>query len=108
MSEMKLVVVGAAGRMGRTLIRVIAETPGAVLSGAIEREDGVTSEARTPRLAWGSDAASGSEAGRGAADAAGVAASEARRAVAPKKATPLITVRADIADLQVSGTSRRD
>jgi 4-hydroxy-tetrahydrodipicolinate reductase len=39
MTDMKLVVVGAAGRMGRTLVRIIAETPGAVLSGAIERED---------------------------------------------------------------------
>jgi 4-hydroxy-tetrahydrodipicolinate reductase len=37
MSDMKLVVVGAAGRMGRTLIRVIADTPGVVLSGAVER-----------------------------------------------------------------------
>jgi len=34
---MELVVVGAAGRMGRTLIRTIAETPGARLSAAIER-----------------------------------------------------------------------
>ena len=39
MSDMKLVVVGAAGRMGRTLVRIIAETQGAVLAGAIERED---------------------------------------------------------------------
>ncbi|MGB3418144.1 MAG: 4-hydroxy-tetrahydrodipicolinate reductase, partial [Mesorhizobium sp.] len=37
MSAMNLVVVGAAGRMGRTLIRTIAETPGAHLSAAIER-----------------------------------------------------------------------
>jgi 4-hydroxy-tetrahydrodipicolinate reductase len=37
MADMRLVVVGAAGRMGRTLIRVIAETPGVVLSGAVER-----------------------------------------------------------------------
>lgn len=37
MSDMRLVVVGAAGRMGRTLIRAIAETPGCVLSAAIER-----------------------------------------------------------------------
>ena len=37
MSEMELVVVGAAGRMGRTLIRTIAETPGARLAAAIER-----------------------------------------------------------------------
>ena len=36
---MKLVVVGAAGRMGRTLIRVIAETDGVTLAGAIERSD---------------------------------------------------------------------
>ncbi|MCD1644364.1 4-hydroxy-tetrahydrodipicolinate reductase [Aurantimonas coralicida] len=35
---MKLVVLGAAGRMGRTLVTVIAETEGAVLSGAVERE----------------------------------------------------------------------
>ncbi|MBO6717053.1 MAG: 4-hydroxy-tetrahydrodipicolinate reductase [Rhizobiaceae bacterium] len=35
---MALVVVGAAGRMGRTLIRAIAETDGVRLSGAVERE----------------------------------------------------------------------
>lgn len=35
--SMKLVVVGAAGRMGRTLIRAIDETPGAALAGAVER-----------------------------------------------------------------------
>lgn len=34
---MGLVVVGAAGRMGLTLIRAIAETPGVHLHGAIER-----------------------------------------------------------------------
>ena len=34
---MKLVVVGAAGRMGQSLIRAICETPGAELYGAIER-----------------------------------------------------------------------
>ena len=37
MSGMNLVVAGAAGRMGQTLIRIIAETPGASLSGALER-----------------------------------------------------------------------
>ena len=36
-SPMKLVVVGAAGRMGQTLIRVIKETEGVVLHAAIER-----------------------------------------------------------------------
>jgi 4-hydroxy-tetrahydrodipicolinate reductase len=37
MNDMGLLVTGAAGRMGRTLIRVIAETPGVTLAGAIER-----------------------------------------------------------------------
>jgi len=36
-TDMRLAVVGAAGRMGRTLIRVIAETPGVTLAAAIER-----------------------------------------------------------------------
>src|SRR3546814_3366833 len=35
---MKRVGVGAAGRMGQTLIRVLHETQGAVLHAAIERE----------------------------------------------------------------------
>lgn len=37
MSDMRLVVVGAAGRMGRMLVKAIHETPGCVLSAAIER-----------------------------------------------------------------------
>jgi len=37
MSEMRLVVVGAAGRMGRMLIRAVAEAEGCRLVGAIER-----------------------------------------------------------------------
>lgn len=37
MAEMKLVVAGAAGRMGQALVRAIAETPGTVLAGAFER-----------------------------------------------------------------------
>ena len=36
--DMKLVVVGAAGRMGQTLIRIIHAMPGAVLHAAVERE----------------------------------------------------------------------
>src|SRR6202000_3110354 len=36
MSEMRLIVAGAGGRMGRALTRVIAETKGAVLAGALE------------------------------------------------------------------------
>ncbi len=34
--DMNLVVVGAAGRMGKTLIRAVADTSGVTLSGAIE------------------------------------------------------------------------
>lgn len=37
MSEMRLVVVGAAGRMGRMLIQAIHETDGCRLAGAVER-----------------------------------------------------------------------
>jgi 4-hydroxy-tetrahydrodipicolinate reductase len=38
-TDMRLAVVGAAGRMGRTLVRVIAEMPGVTLAAAIERPD---------------------------------------------------------------------
>src|ERR1700757_2289191 len=34
MADMRLIVAGAGGRMGRTLTRVISETPGAILAGA--------------------------------------------------------------------------
>lgn len=37
-SEMRVIVTGAAGRMGRMLMRTIAETPGFALAGALERE----------------------------------------------------------------------
>ncbi len=37
-SPMRLVVVGAAGRMGRTLVRAVSENPDTVLHAAIERE----------------------------------------------------------------------
>jgi len=36
MADMRLIVAGAGGRMGRALTRVISETPGAVLAGALE------------------------------------------------------------------------
>src|SRR6201985_3740705 len=36
MADMRLIVAGAGGRMGRTLTRVISETQGAVLAGALE------------------------------------------------------------------------
>jgi 4-hydroxy-tetrahydrodipicolinate reductase len=38
MPDMRLIVAGAGGRMGRTLVRAIAETPGFTLTGATERE----------------------------------------------------------------------
>ncbi len=38
MSEMRLIVVGAAGRMGRALVRAVTEAEGAKISAAIERE----------------------------------------------------------------------
>ena len=38
MSDMRLVVTGAAGRMGRMLVKAIAETEGVRLAGALERE----------------------------------------------------------------------
>jgi 4-hydroxy-tetrahydrodipicolinate reductase len=37
MADMRLVVTGAAGRMGRMVVKTIEETPGVVLCGAIER-----------------------------------------------------------------------
>jgi 4-hydroxy-tetrahydrodipicolinate reductase len=36
MSDMKLAVMGAAGRMGRELVRTIQATPGCVVAGAVE------------------------------------------------------------------------
>ena len=36
MSDMRLVVAGAGGRMGRTLIKAIADTNGVTLTGAVD------------------------------------------------------------------------
>ena len=36
MADMRLIVAGAGGRMGRALTRVIYETPGAIVTGALE------------------------------------------------------------------------
>jgi 4-hydroxy-tetrahydrodipicolinate reductase len=38
MSDMRLIVAGAGGRMGRTLVKAISETPGLMLAGATESE----------------------------------------------------------------------
>src|ERR1700679_4319076 len=37
-SDMRLVIAGAGGRMGRTLIQAIAATKGVTLAGAVEAE----------------------------------------------------------------------
>jgi len=42
MADMRLLVTGAAGRMGRMLVAAIGETPGVSLSGAIERVGAAT------------------------------------------------------------------
>ena len=38
MADMRLVVAGAGGRMGRTLVKAIAESKGVTLAGALEQE----------------------------------------------------------------------
>jgi len=45
MAEMRLVVAGAGGRMGRTLIKAIADRKGIALTGALE-------DARSPLIGW--------------------------------------------------------
>ncbi len=37
MTDMRLVIAGAAGRMGRMLVQVVHATPGAIVAGALER-----------------------------------------------------------------------
>ena len=45
MAEMRLVVAGAGGRMGRTLIKAIADSKEFALAGALE-------DARSPLIGW--------------------------------------------------------
>jgi 4-hydroxy-tetrahydrodipicolinate reductase len=45
MAEMRLIVAGAGGRMGRTLIKAISEAKGLALAGALE-------DARSPLIGW--------------------------------------------------------
>jgi len=45
MADMRLIVAGAGGRMGRTLVKAISETDGLTLAGALE-------DARSPLLGW--------------------------------------------------------
>ena len=41
MPDMRLIVVGAGGRMGRMLVKTIAETEGVALAGAVEQAGGL-------------------------------------------------------------------
>ena len=45
MSDVRLIVAGAGGRMGRTLVKAIADTKGLRLAGALE-------DARSPLIGW--------------------------------------------------------
>jgi len=74
MSAMGLVVVGAAGRMGRTLVRVVAETPGVRLVAAIERPGAAEIGADSGELAGigPNRVAIGTDAGAAFAEAEGV------------------------------------
>ncbi len=56
MAEMRLVVVGAAGRMGRSLVKMVHETEGCRLTGAIEREGSPALGQDASRLAGCGDA----------------------------------------------------
>jgi 4-hydroxy-tetrahydrodipicolinate reductase len=52
MADMRLIVLGAGGRMGRTLVRAIAEAAGVVVAGAVE-------DARSPLIGQDSGALAG-------------------------------------------------
>ena len=51
MADMRLIVTGAAGRMGRMLIKTIVESEGVTLAGALEREGAPTLRADAGILA---------------------------------------------------------
>jgi 4-hydroxy-tetrahydrodipicolinate reductase len=53
MADMRLIVAGAGGRMGRTLIKAISETKGFVLAGALE-------DKRSPLIGWDAGTLAGS------------------------------------------------
>jgi 4-hydroxy-tetrahydrodipicolinate reductase len=52
MADMRLVVAGAGGRMGRTLVKAITEAKGFALAGALE-------DARSPLIGWDSGTLAG-------------------------------------------------
>ncbi len=51
MADLRLVIAGAGGRMGRTLLRAIHEVPGFALAGALERDGAAELGADTGTLA---------------------------------------------------------
>jgi 4-hydroxy-tetrahydrodipicolinate reductase len=51
MAELRLVIAGAGGRMGRTLLRAISEVPGFALAGAVDRDGAPEIGADTGTLA---------------------------------------------------------
>ncbi len=51
MADIRLVIAGAGGRMGRTLLRAIHEVPGFALAGAVDREGAAEIGADTGTLA---------------------------------------------------------
>ena len=52
MAEMRLVVAGAGGRMGRTLVKAITDSQELALAGAVE-------DARSPLIGWDSGTLAG-------------------------------------------------
>ena len=52
MTDMRLVVAGAGGRMGRTLVKAIADSKDFTLAGALE-------DARSPLIGWDSGVLAG-------------------------------------------------
>jgi 4-hydroxy-tetrahydrodipicolinate reductase len=51
MAELRLVIAGAGGRMGRTLLRALHEVPGVTLAGAVDRAEAAEIGADTGTLA---------------------------------------------------------
>ena len=51
MADMRLIVAGAGGRMGRTLVKAIAETKGLTLAGAVDAPGSAGDRARRGELA---------------------------------------------------------
>jgi 4-hydroxy-tetrahydrodipicolinate reductase len=92
MSDMRLIVAGAGGRMGRTLVKAIAQTPGLVLAGTTEnsnspyigKDAGELAGIGANGIALSADAASVLDKADGIIDFTGPAATVAFAAVAAK------------------------